>query len=60
MTDGIEMLNTYLAQARRSLDKDDVGAIVIGNDAADLDSMVSAILFVPRDTCLCCSLSLGC
>jgi len=45
MTDSIDMLNTYLAEARRSVDKADAGAVVIGNEAADLDSMVSAILY---------------
>ncbi len=45
MTDGIDNLNSYLAQTRRGVDSADAGAIVIGNEAADLDSMVSAILY---------------
>jgi exopolyphosphatase len=38
-------LNIYLTQARANVDRADAGAIVIGNEAADLDSMVSAILY---------------
>lgn len=45
MTDGIDMLSSYLIQARDSIDNAGAGAIVIGNEAADLDSMVSAILY---------------
>jgi len=45
MTESIEKLNTYLVQARGSVNSADAGEIVIGNEAADLDSMVSAILY---------------
>jgi exopolyphosphatase len=45
MTDRVEKLNTYLTQARANVDNADAVAIVIGNEAADLDSMVSAILY---------------
>ena len=45
MTVRVSELNTYLAEARASVDRADAGAIVIGNEAADLDSMVSAILY---------------
>jgi len=40
-----QRLNAYLAQARSCIDSTDAGTIVIGNEAADLDSMVSAILY---------------
>ena len=45
MTERVEKLNIYLKQARVNVDAGDAGAIVIGNEAADLDSMVSAILY---------------
>ena len=45
MSDGIERLNIYLRQARVNVDGNAACAIVIGNEAADLDSMVSAILY---------------
>ena len=45
MTNHVETLNIYLKQARVNADGADAGAIVIGNEAADLDSMVSAILY---------------
>ncbi len=45
MTNRVEKLNHYLKQARASADGADAGAMVIGNEAADLDSMVSAVLY---------------
>jgi len=45
MTNHVEKLNIYLKQARVNADGAHAGAIVIGNEAADLDSMVSAILY---------------
>ncbi len=45
MTSPSDDLNIYLSRARDSLDRGEVGAFVIGNEAADLDSMVSAILY---------------
>ena len=45
MTKPVDRLNIYLAQARAGVDGPDAGSIVIGNEAADLDSMVSAILY---------------
>jgi len=45
MTNPADDLNIYLSEARASIDRADAGAIVIGNEAADLDSMVSAILY---------------
>ena len=41
----MENLNTYLSRARAGVGTADAGAIVMGNEAADLDSMVSAILY---------------
>ena len=45
MTNRVGTLNSYLKSARASVDKAEAGAIVIGNEAADLDSMVSAVLY---------------
>jgi len=45
MTGPAHDLNIYLSEARNSLERGEVGAVVIGNEAADLDSMVSAILY---------------
>ncbi|MCP3877139.1 MAG: hypothetical protein GY701_01910 [Sulfitobacter sp.] len=45
MTNHVEKLNIYLEQARVNANGAHAGAIAIGNEAADLDSMVSAILY---------------
>jgi len=45
MTLAAQRLNAYLAQARSCTDNTEADSIVIGNEAADLDSMVSAILY---------------
>ncbi len=45
MSDRVEKLNDYLRRAKAAAGGADAGAIVIGNEAADLDSMVSAILY---------------
>ena len=45
MTSPSDDLNIYLSEARNSLDRGEAGAVVIGNEAADLDSMVSAIVY---------------
>ncbi len=45
MTNHVEKLNIYLMQARVNADGAHADVIVIGNEAADLDSMVSAILY---------------
>ncbi len=45
MSDRVEKLNDYLREARASAGDANAGGIVIGNEAADLDSMVSAILY---------------
>jgi len=45
MTNHVGKLNIYLKQARVNAEGADAMAIVIGNEAADLDSMVSAILY---------------
>ena len=45
MTAPVDRINIYLTEARASFEKVDAGAVVIGNEAADLDSMVSATLY---------------
>ncbi len=45
MSNRIDSLNLYLQQARVNVRGPDGGAIVMGNEAADLDSMVSAMLY---------------
>ena len=45
MTGPAHGLNIYLSEARNSLERGEAGAVVIGNEAADLDSMVSAIVY---------------
>ncbi len=45
MTNPVETLNIYLKEARVNARGADAVAIVIGNEAADLDSMVSTILY---------------
>lgn len=45
MSEIIQRLNTYLTGARARLDGASVCDVVIGNQAADLDSMVSAIMY---------------
>lgn len=44
-TTGIQKLNDYLAECKRDLVKKLVCHVVIGNEAADLDSMASSILY---------------
>ena len=45
MSDRVEKLNRYLREAKAGAGGANAGDIVIGNEAADLDSMVSAILY---------------
>jgi len=45
MTKDVDALNIYLEQARVNAAGGDAVAIVIGSEAADLDSMVSALLY---------------
>ena len=40
-----ENINTYLDRARTGIERSDTGTIILGNEAADLDSMVSAVLY---------------
>ena len=45
MTVRVDRINIYLTEARASVEKADAGPVVIGNEAADLDSMVSAVIY---------------
>ncbi|MDJ0947398.1 MAG: DHH family phosphoesterase [Alphaproteobacteria bacterium] len=45
MTERLDKLNTFLAEARAAVQGAEAGPIVLGNEAADLDSMVSAVLY---------------
>ena len=45
MTHRSDALARYLIEVRDSVDAPDAGAVVIGSEAADLDSMVSTILY---------------
>jgi exopolyphosphatase len=45
MSAQIEALNTYLAEKKKALDSDRILNLVLGNDASDLDSMASSVMY---------------
>ena len=45
MSAQIESLNTYLAEKKKTLDSDRAMHFVLGNEASDLDSMASSVMY---------------
>ena len=45
MSAQIESLNTYLAEKKKALASDRILHFVLGNEASDLDSMVSSVMY---------------
>jgi len=45
MSKQIESLNTYLAEKKRILDSEQILHFVLGNEASDLDSMASSVMY---------------
>ncbi len=45
MSAKIDLLNAYLAEKKKSLDSDRILHFVLGNEASDLDSMASSVMY---------------